>query len=161
MNEATYADTSPFDQLTTTGHDTRRLGLVLATGVVALAVIALAWAVTPATGAAEATGALAVGAASIGTLSMLGLAAAHLRAREQIAVQADAIGTLQAGVDEALAGSGPETQAVGEQVAELEARLEKVETVQTEQIIEWIESTKAPQGSADVPAGGPEVTTQG
>lgn len=142
MSDDTAAGTTELAYSERSADDQRRLGLVVGVAFAGLAVLGLAWTVTP-TGISSA--ALGVGAVGVLSLAGLGLVSAHQRVHEHLQVHAEAIDAAH-GIPSA---SEEEIGELMERVDVLEDRVATVERQQTEQIVELIESTDAPATGAE------------
>lgn len=149
------ADAPPFERLRTDHDGARRLALVVATGMVALLVIGLAWTFTPAGAPASSTGVLVTGALGVTALTVVALAAELRDAQARLDAHAEALDLLDEVRKETWAGSETTPGAVSDRVSKLEDRLDTVEERQTEQVVEWLQNTDPP-GTGDTPQ-----TTQG
>lgn len=145
--EAT-ADAPPFERLNADDDGARRLALVVATGMVALLVIGLAWTFTPAGAPATSTSALVTGALGVAALTVVALAAELKVTQDRLNAHAEALDLLDEVRKETWAGSETTPGAVSDRVAEIEDRLDTVEERQTEQVVEWLQATEPP-GTAD------------
>lgn len=125
--------------------DVRRLGLVMALALAGLAVLGLAWTATPAGAAPTSAAALATGAAGILALTTVALAASHRRTNQRLREHTQVIDAVRGALDGSATPSASGGSEVRSRVEDLEGRLRKVEQIQTEHLVELIDSTDPPQ----------------